>query len=399
MFPDDSSVSLAARYLAWQSSWTDFREEDGVELAVALRRGMLQQAVPPVVSLFEKRFAQFSGAQFGLSFCNGTAAIYAALRAVGVQSGNEVLVADYGFHGMAAAILATGARVVPCDIETQNLCFDPEEIDAARSPATRAVLVHNPWGMPANWVALRRVADRAGVALIADASHAHGALCEHQPISAFADITCYSLGLRKLISGGELGCAVTSSPELRDRMLIEAHVNRVPQVVTSVPWTGNAVGLKARPHPLAAVLALLQLDRFPEKLARLCRTCAALEDRFEKLGFAPQRSCWGAQRVHWRLVLRVDESRWPGVSLAAMERAFRESGFPVEPNHYWPVLQEQKIFEWPRHAGMLRARACPRAKHAVPRLITLPAPVQLRDDLVQLSFSDLEKRLHGLGNQ
>jgi dTDP-4-amino-4,6-dideoxygalactose transaminase len=386
-------ASLLACHKAWHDSWNDFLDEDFAGLNVLLKRGALTQALPRVVQEFEKSFAEFAGAKFCLSFCNGSTAIHAALWAVGVRSGDEVLVADYGYHGVAASVLALGARLVPCDIDALSLCLDPAEIDAARGPATKAVLVHNPWGMPANWHELQARARKAGLALISDASHAHGAVFEDQPMGALAEISCYSLGLRKLISGGELGCAVTSSPELRDRMVIYAHVNRVPRDLVTIPWTGDAVGLKARPHPFAAALALPQIRRFPEKLERLRKTCSGLEERFAQIGLLGQRADYRIKRAYWRLVLRIDENRWSATATSELEEALRESGFPAEPNAYWPPLQERRIFEWVDYVKSVRRRPCPRVREVTPRLITLPAPVQLDPALLEQSFVDLDKRI------
>lgn len=393
MLRDNPPVSPLECHQAWADEWNDFRETDLAAIASAMRRGMLRQTVPPVVLQFEREFARFTGARFGISFCNGTSAIYTALRAAGVGPGDEVLAADYGFHGMAAAVLSIGARVVPCDIEPNSLCFDPKEILSARTESTKAVLVHNPWGMPAHWHELRRYADAAGLTLIADGSHAHGALYHGQPLGAWADITCYSLGLRKLISGGELGCAVTSSPVLRDRMLLYAHTNRVPDDLAVVEWRGNAIGLKARAHPLAATLALEQLNRFPEKLLRLRETCGNLEANFERLDLRSQTAPWAAERVYWRLVLRPGAPLRQRLPLSAIERLLRESGVPVEPNHYNPLLQDQKLFDWPDHAGLLRRRPCPIAAETASQLITLPAPAQVDFEKIKVSIDRFEGKL------
>ena len=275
------------------------------------------------------------------------------------------------FHAMAAAVLATGARVVPVDCRADSLCLDPEDLKRARTSASKAVLIHNPWGMPADFQAIREVSE--GLKLISDASHAHGATYRGEPLGKWADITCYSLGVQKLISGGELGCAVTDDEELRDRMLVRGHVNRVPSDLKTDFWQGNAVDLKMRPHALALILAAGQLKRFPEKVATLRDTCATIESRLVEHGFCPQSADYEYDRVWWRIVLRAPRR----LSREEVERGLRAAAVPVEPNHYEPELQSQSIFQWPEYSGRLLSRNCPTVLEVQETLVTLPGPVKL----------------------
>jgi dTDP-4-amino-4,6-dideoxygalactose transaminase len=360
--------------LDWYRSWSDVQPEDLEKLARALSGGALSVVSGGLLERFERRFAGFAGASHAVAFHNGTGSLHAALRACLVGPGDDVLMCDYGFHGMAAAVLACGARIVPVDCSPQSLCMDPADLARARTPRSKAVLLHNPWGMPADLKALRQAA--GGLPLICDASHAHGASYHDSPLGGWADVTCYSLGHQKLISGGELGCAVTSELELRDRMLIEGHVNRVPKDLKSGLWSGNAVGLKMRPHPAAMVLAQAQMGRFADKLARLRRTCARVEALLAPLGLRGQSAEYRHDRVWWRIVLLPDESL-SEQSLGQLRQALKAARIPVEENHYLPVLQHQEIFAWPRHQGLILRRDCPCASRLAPRLITLPAPVEL----------------------
>lgn len=364
---------------AWYASWKDVREEDISKVTSLLSRGIISVVSGGILEQFEERFARFAGAQYAVAVNNGTAALHAALWAVGVRAGDDVLICDYGFHGMAAAALTLGARLIPCDCLPESLSLDPEELAKRITPRTRAILVHNPWGVPAELKALRAA---TRVPIVLDASHAHGATYEGKPLAQWADVTCYSLGLAKLISGGELGCAVTDDVELRDRMLVFGHVNRVPGALKKSDWAGSSVGLKFRPHPVAMSLAMSQLKRFDEKLAHLRETCSRLESGFSRHGFLPQRVPPGAERVYWKLVFRLDPERFGGVPTAQVEELLRANRVPVEPNHYWPSLQHQDIFRWPDYREQILPQPCPTAQQVVPRTITLPAPVLLSDEQI-----------------
>src|SRR5471030_645925 len=219
--------------------WQEWTDDDANAIARQVRMGELSIVQGGVMGRFEKRFAALMGARFGVSTCNGTSALHAAMWAVGVVPGSEVAICDYGFHGMSAAALTLGARLVPVYSSPGTLTMDPQDLARALSSQTRAVLVHNPWGVPADIGALAVVC--GDVPLISDASHAHGAHFLGVPLGAHATITGYSLGRGKLISGGELGCAVTSDATLRDRMLMYGHVNRVPGDLISDRWDGHAL--------------------------------------------------------------------------------------------------------------------------------------------------------------
>ncbi|MBM3464754.1 MAG: aminotransferase class I/II-fold pyridoxal phosphate-dependent enzyme [Armatimonadetes bacterium] len=364
----------------WTTPWPDVHEDDVQAVARQLSSGQLSLTSGGILQRFEKRFATFAGAKHAGAVNNGTASLYAALWACGVGPGDDVLLCDYGFHGMAAAVLALGARVVPVDCDAASLTMSPEDAARARTPQTKAALVHHPWGAPADLQALREALP--GLPIVSDASHAHGATLRGKPLAAWADVTCFSLGLQKLITGGELGCAVTDDPTLRDRMLIFGHVNRVPRDLSEPSWDGNAVGLKLRPHVAALTLAYAQIPRYEHKKSLLVETCAGIERALEGHGLRPQAVPPDSQRVYWRIVLHAD---------ADTEPLLRAAGFPVEPNHYWPLLQDQSLFQWPGNEDRVARRPCPTAREVVPRLVTLPAPVQLPAHVLDTALANFSK--------
>jgi len=361
----------------WVDSWQDVQESDIAKVGELLRQGGLSIVDGSILNLFEERFASYMGCKYGVAFSNGTTAIHYALRAVGVGPGDEVLVCNYGFHAMAAAVLALGARVVICDCDAQAMTISPDDIRRLKTAKTKAVLVHNPWGVPADYSNIKDSA--AGVPIVSDGSHAHGASYKKTPLGTWADLTAYSLGLTKLISGGELGCVVTDNLQYRDRLLIFGHVNRVPQALLSDEWQHNAVGLKSRPHPVGLMLALCQLARFEEKLKLMQVTAHRLEQYLGQLGLKPQVTSWDSQRVWWRIVSMAVTEQEATVVADILSGA----GVPVERNHYCPLLQDQPIFSWPGYHDLLRRSDTPVCDGLMRRLVTIPAPVTLSERLLE----------------
>lgn len=351
--------------------WRDVLPSDIEAVTRLLERGEISITSGGMLERFERRFAAFAQSKYAVATNNGTAALHVALWAVGVEPGDEVAVCDYGFHGMAAAVRSLGAIVVPVDAEPGGLTMDPGDLQDAISARTRAILVHNPWGGVADYAALRRAAP--GIPIVADASHAHGGLFGDDSLAAWADVACYSLGRGKQVSGGELGCAVTDAPELRDRMLAYGHVNRVPGALRVLAWDGNAVGLKLRPHPVSLVLALGQLKRYPEKRAGLQAWGEWLGRTMEQYGLRPLRPPGPTPQVYWKVVGQAPPRQQRSWSITDAERALRKCGIPVEDNHYWPSLQFQSLFEWEGHRNGIRRRSCPNVQEIVPELMTFPA--------------------------
>ncbi|XZF15885.1 DegT/DnrJ/EryC1/StrS family aminotransferase [Chitinophagaceae bacterium MMS25-I14] len=360
----------------WNDTWVSLTPEDIQRISQQLATQPLSIASGGVMKRFEKAFAKFAGTEHAVATNNGTAALYSALWAAGVRAGDEVLVCDYGFVAMAGAIATLKAVMVPVDMDPHSWTMDVEDLKRKITDKTKAVLVHNPWGVPAQLDAIRAATD---VPVILDASHAHGALYKGRQLSAYADITCYSLGMGKLISGGELGCAVTDSADYRDKMIVLGHTNRTPFDLVMNNWNGNNVGLKFRPHVMALEIAMSQMKRFEQKKELLLDTCRKIEALFAAHGLVPQQVPEGAERVYWRITFKIDERYWNEAPAETVIAMLKDAGLPLENNPYWPLLQHQSPFQWADQQSSVQHQPCPAALSVVPQLITVPSPTTLAD--------------------
>lgn len=364
----------------WNDTWVNLTPEDIQRISQQLATQPLSIATGGVMKRFEKAFAKFAGTEHAVATNNGTAALYSALWAAGVREGDEVLVCDYGFVAMAGAIATLKAVMVPVDMEPDTFTMDVDDLKKKITGKTKAILVHNPWGVPARLDAIRSLTD---LPIILDASHAHGARYKEKSIAAYADITCYSLGMGKLISGGELGCAVTDNADYRDKMILLGHTNRTPFDLTTGIWNANNVGLKFRPHVMALEIALSQMKRFEQKKELLLATCKRIEAIFSTFGFIAQHIPEGAERVYWRITFRIDDAYWNGLPAEQIIAALKEAGLPLESNPYWPLLQHQSPFLWEDQKLLVQHTVCPTALSVVPQLITVPSPVTLAEEQFQ----------------
>jgi len=253
----------------WQLSWW----RDGLKLARQLKWGFTTYATREgAIAQFEDRFAALTGCKHALSMNSGTAALHSALFAVGVGPGDEVIVPAYTWHATASAVLCCGGRPVFCDIDAATLTADPDDIAARISPRTKAIMVVHVWGNPAQMDRIMEMANKRGLPVVEDCSHAHGASHAGKPVGSWGAIGCFSLQGGKAVSAGEGGVAVTSDRTYYERMLALGHPIRAgAEIEGGQALLGNLhLGPKYRPNLLGIVLAMSSLDKLAE-LNRLRR--------------------------------------------------------------------------------------------------------------------------------
>ena len=191
-------------------------EEDIRAVEEVLRSDWLTTG--PLIDRFEDAVCRFVDARFGVAVSSGTAALHAAMHALQIGRGDEVIVPPMTFTATANSVLLQGARPVFVDIDMETLLLDPARVENAITSRTRAILAVDYAGQPCDWIALRAIADKHGLALVADACHALGARRTGRKVGSLADITCFSFHPVKHITTGEGGMAVTGDEALARSM-------------------------------------------------------------------------------------------------------------------------------------------------------------------------------------
>jgi dTDP-4-amino-4,6-dideoxygalactose transaminase len=165
------------------------------------------------VRMFEEEFASFCGVKFAVGVASGTAALHLALRACGVETGDEVITSPFTFIATAEAISHAGARPVFADIDPLTYNIDPKKIEDAISEKTRAIIPVHLYGHPAEMDELRTIASRYNLKIIEDAAQAHGARYKGKSAGALGDIGCFSFYPGKNLGAYGDGGAVTTNDE------------------------------------------------------------------------------------------------------------------------------------------------------------------------------------------
>jgi dTDP-4-amino-4,6-dideoxygalactose transaminase len=260
-----------ATNLKYRDWWRRSRLRDLLPLLKYVLKGHNTLARGGPIAEFESRFTRLTGTRYGILMNSGTATLHSAYVAVGVKPGDEVLVPTYTWFASATPILQCGATPVFCDIDPNTLTIDAKDAERRITPRTRAICVVHIWGNPAAMDQFADLARRYDLALIEDASHAHGAKFQGRPVGSWGDIGCFSLQGNKAVTGGEAGVAVTNNPLYNDRMLaLGLNLRREDHVTDTIDVDEMSLGMKYRPHLCAAIMAKASLSRLP-KLNKLRR--------------------------------------------------------------------------------------------------------------------------------
>jgi dTDP-4-amino-4,6-dideoxygalactose transaminase len=166
------------------------------------------------VAEFEKEFAAYSGARFGMGVNNGTSALHLAMLAAGIKPGDEVITTPFTFVASVAAIGYTGAKPVFVDIDPKTYLIDPNRIEAAVTPKTKAILPVHLYGQPCDMDAIMAIARKHGLVVIEDACQAHGAEWNGARVGGIVDLAAFRFYTGKNLGAyGEGGMVTTNNAE------------------------------------------------------------------------------------------------------------------------------------------------------------------------------------------
>ncbi|ABK44922.1 DegT/DnrJ/EryC1/StrS aminotransferase [Magnetococcus marinus MC-1] len=171
----------------------------------------------PHVEAFEQGFAQMMGAKHCISCGNGTDALYIAMRALGLEAGDEVITTAHSWIATSETITQAGGQVVFCDTEPNCFCLDPLQIESKITPRTRGIIAVHLYGQPADMSAIMALAKAYDLWVIEDAAQAHLAAMDGQLVGRFGDVATFSFYPGKNLGAmGDAGCLVTDRQDVAD---------------------------------------------------------------------------------------------------------------------------------------------------------------------------------------
>jgi len=205
---------------------------------------------------FESEFAKYCEAAACVGVGNGTDALYLTLRALGIGAGDEVITVAHTFTATAEAISSIGARPVFVDIKPDTMLMDPDLIESAITPRTRAIIPVHIYGQPCEMDRIMEIARRHGLKVIEDAAQAHGARWRGRRVGSIGDVACFSFFPGKNLGAyGDAGGVVSRDEDLIRRIRMLANHGRMDKYVHQIE------GVNSRLDNLQAAILRVKLRR------------------------------------------------------------------------------------------------------------------------------------------
>ena len=341
----------------------------------------------PKVDEFERAVASYVGADYGLAVCNGTAALHCAAVAAGIGPGDEVIVPAITFVATANAVVFQNGIPIFADVDRDTLLIDPDSVESKITAKTKAIFAVDYAGQPCDYAALRTIADRHKLILVADASHSIGAASEaasdQGKVGQLADLTTFSFHPVKPITTGEGGMVVTDDETMwRTMRRFRNHGidNDSRQREASGQWFYEmvALGYNYRIPDILCALGISQLKKLAGWIKRRQQIAAQYDNAFASVaGITPLLTRPGISHGYHLYVIRVDEQCF-GKSRDELFRLLREKGIGVNV-HYLPLNLHRFYREnFAAHAGQ-----CPVAEQVFTELLSLPIYPGMSDDQIR----------------
>ena len=292
---------------------------------------------------FERQWGAFHGTGPAVAVTNGSHAIEVALLATDIGEGDEVILPSWTFVATAASVLMVNALPVLVDVELGTGCIDPDAVEAAITPRTRAVIAVHIAGHPADMDRLVDICERHGLVLIEDCAHAHGSVFNGQMVGTFGAAGSYSFQASKLMTGGEGGAVVSTDPAVIERAASFANCGRRPG-----EWfySHYVLGGNYRMTEWQGAVLLAQLGRFEEQQQRRDTNAALLNAELAAIpGVHPQtRDPRCDRQGNYCYVVRIDPDQF-GAAREPIRLALAAEGISLTMSY--PPVHDLDVFRDP----------------------------------------------------
>lgn len=365
-------------------------DDDDIAAVVAvLRSDWLTTG--PNIGVFEQALQAVTGAEHAVAVSNGTAALHAAMYALGVGPGDEVIAPAITFAASSNAAVYQGATPIFADVDPDTLLIDPDSVRARITPRTRAIVAVDYAGQPCDYAALRAVADAHGLPIIADACHAIGGSYQGRPVGSVADLSTFSFHPVKHITTGEGGAITTANAEWAEKMrhfrnhgITTDHRQRAEKG----SWFYEMVdlGYNYRMTDFQAALGVTQLRKLGvwverrQTIARRYDAAFAEMELVRSLAVRPDVS-----HAYHLYVVRLDTARL-SADRGTIFAALREEGIGVNV-HYIPV----HLHPFYRTRFGYGPGLCPVAEAAYEQILSLPMYPGMSDEDVETVIAAMQK--------
>jgi dTDP-4-amino-4,6-dideoxygalactose transaminase len=275
----------------------------------------------PEVKAFETEFSKIVGDRECVAVNSGTSALHICLIALGIGEGDEVIVPSFTFAATANVVSLVGATPVFVDIDPLTYCLDPSKIQKAITSKTRAVIVVHLFGLAADMVSVRRIANENSILVIEDAAQAHLAAINRETVGTFGDAAAFSFYPTKNMTSGEGGMAVLPNTELARKCRLLRNQGMEKRYMNEI------IGYNLRMTDIHAAIGRTQLKKLEKMTERRTTNAAFLSSNLDcdSTPFVPN----GFRHVFHQYTVRIKSER------EAFSKELRELG--IGNDIYYPT--------------------------------------------------------------
>ena len=338
----------------------------------------------PFVKKFEEQFAARVGRKHGIAVCNGTAALDAAVAALGIGPGDEVIMPSFTIISCIGQIVRVGAKPVLVDCEPDTWNMDVARIESLITSRTKAIMAVHIFGLPVDMNPILEIASRHGLKIIEDAAEAHGQTYRGRPCGSFGDLSTFSFYPNKHITTGEGGMIVTDDPILAGKCRSLRNLCFKPDQ----RFVHDELGWNFRMTNLQAALGVAQLERLDEFVARKRHIGARYRQLLADVPgiHLPRHKTDFADNIYWVFGLVLDHS----VTFDAREAMVRLAALGVGSRPFFWPMHEQPVF---RKIGLFAGERHPVSERIARRGFYIPSGLALTEEQIERSATAVREIL------
>jgi perosamine synthetase len=327
----------------------------------------------PFVKEFEKRFAKRVGRKHGIAVTNGTAALDAAVIALGLGEGDEVIMPTFTIISCASAVTRAGAKPVLVDTDPDTWNMDISQVEAKINPSTKAIMVVHIYGLPVDMDPILKLAKKHDLKIIEDAAEMHGQTYKGKPCGSFGDISTFSFYPNKHVTTGEGGMIVVEDDLLADK----CRSLRNLCFQAGKRFVHEDIGFNLRMTNLQAALGLAQLERldeFAERKRRMGRLYGKLLGDTPGIQLSPAAKDY-AESIYWVYGIILDDD----VEFDAVEAMKRLTAQNIGSRPFFWPMHEQPVFH---KMGLFVNETYPVAERMARRGFYIPSGLALTEEQI-----------------
>jgi perosamine synthetase len=304
---------------------------------------------------FEDTFADFVGTDHAVSVSSGTGALQVALRAIGVEPGDKVVLPAYTFVAVPQAVLAVNAVPRFVDIESDTWCLDPAAVDDAIDDEVSAVVGVDQYGLPADRRRLAEICADNDVYFVEDCAQACGATFDGQRVGSFGDVGCFSFQESKnMTTLGEGGMITTDDDEIQRRARVIRNVGFQNEDGSSIlegydptrPEDAENLGFNFRMTAVQAAVGKVQLEKLPDHNETRRQIAGYYDERIAELEFVGHQARRdAATHVYDYYIATVDELPRPGFVSAVQAENLQASPYQERSLPEYTMFQERSAYD------------------------------------------------------